>query len=483
MSRAFDPWLFITTSSPQRVWTPATVQVETTCVRRWTVRRLGTWRAPEQPLLGLTQHDATKRNHIEQTNGTTSPWASTHTLNKLGHCSVQRPVSNQPSRNLVAHPNESSSGTGPRHITTCYTPRRQLPVCPCRGLARDSRLRSAIRRTTRDSGPSTVMPNRNIGMRCLGPPSSLAKIGQGGCRRCRQPQVPNKYCASTVVVHRIDQPGEGHRTYAGAAAAKMERCRLPAFSAPAGEPLLPTTEGLPAESSFAHAASAGARSAATLCWRPASGICKSVSLFARHTNKPSGPIEGSMSDALLAVKAAHATVVFLSAPDCRSHLQHASQVPTAQPQSRRGLPSGRCVCVRSMPPGGSQCFCTQGAPIGLEDLLDMDAARLHALGSAQRYRTGDWGPLHCALPTFVQRHTVCVWRTPPCLGLQAPLRVSISRWICAAANCLRSAALLARLNHSPLCPNPTALLRLPDPWMSGHAKTPYEPTSVKRHWA
>lgn len=315
------------------------------------------------------------------------------------------------------------------------------------------------------------------------PPSSLAKIGQGGCRRCRQPQVPNKYCASTVVVHRIDQPGEGHRTYAGAAAAKMERCRLPAFSAPAGEPLLPATEGLPAESSFAHAASAGARSAATLCWRLASGICKSMSLFARHTNKPSGSIEGSTSDALLAVKAAHATVVFLSAPDCRSHLQHASQVPTAQPQSRRGLPSGRCVCVRSMPPGGSQCFCTQGAPIGLEDLLDMDAARLHALGSAQRYRTGDWGPLHCALPTFVQRHTICVWRTPPCLGLQAPLRVSISRWICAAANCLRSAALLARLNHSPLCPNPTALLRLPDPWMSGHAKTPYEPTSVKRHWA
>jgi len=65
-------WL-LTTSSPERALTPATLQVETSCVRHWTVRRLGIWRAPEQPLSGLTQRDAAKRNHIEQTNGTTSP--------------------------------------------------------------------------------------------------------------------------------------------------------------------------------------------------------------------------------------------------------------------------------------------------------------------------------------------------------------------------------------------------------------------------
>lgn len=263
----------------------------------------------------------------------------------------------------------------------------------------------------------------------------------------------------------------------------MERCRLSAFSAPAGEPLLPTTEGLPTESSFAHAASAGARSAATL-WGLASGICKSVSPFARHTNKPSGSIGDSMSDALLAVKAAHATVVFSQLPSAaatsNTHPKFQRRSPNLGGDCRQADASVYEVCHRE----GRSAFAPRlpGAPIGREGPSWVGLCSSRAVGGG--INTGsehgcwkttscawlgttisDWilGPLRCTLPTFVQRHTVCVWRTPSCLGLQAPLRVSISRWICAAANCLRSAALLARLNHSPLCPNPTALLRLPDP--------------------
>lgn len=187
MSCAFDPWPahhLVTPASSDSSHCSSRDDLGSALDGQTPWHLAGTWATAAR--LDATRRDETQPYRADERHN--FPWATTHTLNKLGHCSVQRPVSTQSSRNLVAHPNESSSGTEPCHNTACYTPRRQLPVCPCRGLARDSRLRSAIRRTTRDRDrqrPCQIGPS--------GCPINSGKIGQGGCRRRRQVQVLRKY--------------------------------------------------------------------------------------------------------------------------------------------------------------------------------------------------------------------------------------------------------------------------------------------------
>jgi hypothetical protein len=154
-----------------------------------------------------------------------------------------------------------------------------------------------------------------------------------------------------------------------------------------------------------------------------------------------------MWDALLAVKAAHATVVF-------------SQLPTAaatntHPKFQRRSPNlgGDCRQADASVYGGLASPCHRqgrsalsmprhggarggGCPVGLEgpSWVGLDSSRVvdgciytgcgHGCGKTSCARLGttisDWilVPLRCALPAFLQRHAVCVWCTPPCLGLQ-----------------------------------------------------------------